>query len=362
MRSQLVTKLQPLFDRIRLTALGAAGYSDLLVTVPDVIAAAQFDPIRRFIPNITPLGVRHVLYDRCSSLKNLPSVRRIWLQSFWNTDDELLNVLIDRLRDRCPRAKLIFCDWWAPVHFPKPNILGMVDAYLKKHVLRDLTPYATGFHDTNLVEYESQLSGKYLPPKEAGVDLDLLKSKLILGWNFAASDSMMLLLNSYKPDSQLRTIDVHCRMAAPNGDGWYSHMRRRALAAVNRINTFSTVAQTTRINHKTYLGELQQSKVCFSPFGYGEVCWRDFEAVACGAVLIKPNMDHVVTKPNIYSANSTYIPVRWDFSDLEDQLNRVMKDAELREFLTANARKVWLDYLAQELPADREHLVRLGDN
>lgn len=28
-----------------------------------------------------------------------------------------------------------------------------------------------------------------------------------------------------------------------------------------------------------------------SPFGWGKICYRDFEATLCGAASIKPNMD-----------------------------------------------------------------------
>jgi spore maturation protein CgeB len=61
-----------------------------------------------------------------------------------------------------------------------------------------------------------------------------------------------------------------------------------------------------------------------SPFGWGEVCIRDYEAVACGAMLIKPDMSHVHTNPDIFRANETYVPVKWDFSDLADKVDYYM--------------------------------------
>ncbi len=56
----------------------------------------------------------------------------------------------------------------------------------------------------------------------------------------------------------------------------------------------------------------------------GEVCFRDFETVACGAVLLKPDMSHLRTNPNIYEAWVTYVPVNWDLSNLEECLEWVI--------------------------------------
>ena len=42
---------------------------------------------------------------------------------------------------------------------------------------------------------------------------------------------------------------------------------------------------------------MRQSKIVVSPFGFGEMCHRDFEAWGCGAVLLKPRVDHLRTLP-----------------------------------------------------------------
>jgi len=52
-----------------------------------------------------------------------------------------------------------------------------------------------------------------------------------------------------------------------------------------------------------------------SPFGWGEICYRDFEAVLGGAYLIKPDMSHIDTWPNIY-LDGMYRPIDWDISDI----------------------------------------------
>lgn len=72
------------------------------------------------------------------------------------------------------------------------------------------------------------------------------------------------------------------------------------------------------IPYNDYLQEIAQSKAVYSPYGYGEIYTRDFEAFLQGAALIKPDMNHLVTYPDWYIDNQTYIPVKWDFSDFID--------------------------------------------
>jgi hypothetical protein len=93
-----------------------------------------------------------------------------------------------------------------------------------------------------------------------------------------------------------------------------------------------------------YYEELRSSRICVSPFGYGEICWRDFEAVLMGSLLVKPDMSHLRTEPDIFIPGETYVPVRWDFSDLEETCARYLEDREARERITARAYQVLSEY------------------
>jgi hypothetical protein len=83
--------------------------------------------------------------------------------------------------------------------------------------------------------------------------------------------------------------------------------------------------------------ELAHCRMCFSPFGYGEVCWRDYEAVYSGALLIKPDMSHMVTEPDVFVPGETYVPIRWDFADLDDVVARWLADEPARLRVARNA-------------------------
>ncbi|WP_299701293.1 hypothetical protein [uncultured Pontibacter sp.] len=80
---------------------------------------------------------------------------------------------------------------------------------------------------------------------------------------------------------------------------------------------------TGKISQKQYNNELKKVAAVLSPFGWGEICFRDFEAILSGALLIKPNMDMIDTWPNIYLASTTYIPVDWNGDNLIDTIDSI---------------------------------------
>ncbi|WP_373493884.1 hypothetical protein, partial [Aquiflexum sp.] len=81
-----------------------------------------------------------------------------------------------------------------------------------------------------------------------------------------------------------------------------------------------------RIPLKDYNDEVKKVQALISPFGWGEVCFRDFEAVLNGALLVKPNMDHLNTYPNIFQENITYLPINWDGSDLVETVENIFSN------------------------------------
>jgi hypothetical protein len=93
---------------------------------------------------------------------------------------------------------------------------------------------------------------------------------------------------------------------------------------------------------------MQRSKIGFSPFGYGEVCWRDYESVMAGAVMLKPDMSHIETVPNIFVPWETYVPVKWDLSDFDEMVRRLAADQPLREKIARQAFDVLHDWLSSD--------------
>ena len=85
-------------------------------------------------------------------------------------------------------------------------------------------------------------------------------------------------------------------------------------------------SKNLRFGHKEYLKKLQQSKISIGAFGWGEVCYREFEAIKMGAAVIFPNVDYIETWPNIYRDNYSYVSYKLDFSNLIDKINLVNSD------------------------------------
>ena len=83
-----------------------------------------------------------------------------------------------------------------------------------------------------------------------------------------------------------------------------------------------------RVSKRKYIKELTQSIAVISPFGFGEICYRDFEIVISGAAIVKQKMDHLETWPDLWIENETYLPFAWDLSDLEDKIEFIVQHPE----------------------------------
>jgi len=84
---------------------------------------------------------------------------------------------------------------------------------------------------------------------------------------------------------------------------------------------------------------LKRSKIGISPFGMGELCYRDMELTKWGCLIIKPDMDRVIAEPNWLRANETYIPVKLDWSDLNETVEKILNNFKDYQYIIENARK-----------------------
>lgn len=101
------------------------------------------------------------------------------------------------------------------------------------------------------------------------------------------------------------------------------------------------------VKPRQYREELENSKIVVSPFGWGEVCFRDFEAILNGALLLKPDMSHIKTWPDIYIPYETYVPMRWDGEDMKEKIDEYLKDKKKRKMIIENAFKKYMQELCR---------------
>lgn len=92
--------------------------------------------------------------------------------------------------------------------------------------------------------------------------------------------------------------------------------RMKAVQVCNEIGGQGVAGRL--VQWKEYRETFLNTKAILSPFGWGEACHRDFEALAFGCVLIKPNWSFVESFPDISSNKAPYLPCRMDFSDVPE--------------------------------------------
>ena len=101
---------------------------------------------------------------------------------------------------------------------------------------------------------------------------------------------------------------------------------------------------TERMPYQEYVQNLWRSKITLSPFGMGELCFRDFEAMQFGTIILKPDQSRVDSFPNMMVEDETYIPCKYDWSDLEEKIDYVLSNYdEVSDQLLNNMRNKYTE-------------------
>jgi hypothetical protein len=265
-------------------------------------------------------------------------------------EEEALDKIARLRRQLATGTKLVYFDGDDDLCVQWGGLLKFVDLYVKKHVFADTSLYRKEFvGKNNLTDYVARVSGRSFAENQiphSGTVRDQEVDKIFAGYNIGLDAKITDLYRDTHPaQPSEKSVDVMCRAAcAP--DNWLYTLRGTVGAALEPLKQqgFKVVLPDQRVDQKTYYEEMRSSKICVSPFGYGELCWRDFETVLMGSLLIKPDMSHVRTEPNIFIPGETYVPVRWDYSDLAEVCARYLADDEERNRITAKAYRVLSEY------------------
>ncbi len=349
-------KMQFIADIRRLHAKSVKSWNDtdslnvLFITEDNLISKSQVFPFyvyKKELKEKWNTNFRELSFDEIKNNKSnlLENSDVIFFQPWFKKGEIKIIEVLEFIRQCNSRVKICFLDVYAPIdlRFAKA-VEPLIDLYLKKQIFSDFSNYMSATEgDTNLVEYYNSLYGLPVLPT---VQFDVpprFNNKLILGPSFFTSREMLpIFLSSNKPFFDKKTIDVHARLAA-KGSPWYQKMREHSLlkCAESKSNSIIT---SSLVSKPKYWKELRAARICFSPFGYGEVCWRDYEAIMCGALLIKPDMSHIKMEPNIFIPFVTYIPVAWDFSDLPEKIEYYLENKLEREKIAKAAYDVIHNY------------------
>ena len=173
---------------------------------------------------------------------------------------------------------------------------------------------------------------------------DLYDRIKLTGWNFGYYNPSYLNFDNVNLARDIDVCAIYQGFHKENGD----HGVRNDLMYTNhRTGAWDELANSKDITfhadkrpYNEYIDILRRSKMTLSPFGMGEVCFRDFEIIQFGSIMIKPDMSKVHTYPNIYIPYETYIPCKLDWSDLNDQIQYVLDNYNECKDITENARQI----------------------
>ena len=260
-----------------------------------------------------------------------------------NVHKTLSNEIIPLLQSLRKRVEdLIFfdnADSTGNLHF---EVFPYVNRYFKKQLLKDRSLYRrpligkrlfTDFYakNYNLDHTHEKFDKISLPSK--------FEAKLGVSWNFALKDyrySDLLRrfiygfikrnnLNFHIP-KKYRKIILSANYTIKSSNQLVYFQRNQLLNILKQM--YSSVPQISigKIPKRAYLNTLKSSKAVVSPFGWGEICYRDFETYLAGAALIKPRLEHLDTWPNIYKEYKTYIPLPWEIESWREKIPEILED------------------------------------
>ncbi|MDR1179888.1 MAG: glycosyltransferase [Spirochaetales bacterium] len=267
---------------------------------------------------------------------------------------------------------------------PRLEVLPYVDLFYTKALFRDRSLYKKPLYGKEL--YSDYYHTKYgvedpAPKQRAVVEDESQLAKLRLSWNIGAGDypreklrqragvacarvfgpRAARLFYTKKDAAKNHTIKNYTQKQTPpdpvslNSGEIDVHARILATGqpsiAYQRVLIMERIANDPRfllggVSQKRYNKELCRSKIVLSPFGWGELCLRDFEAVRAGSLLLKPRMEHLETWPDIFRPHETYVPFSWDADDLLETTNTYLADDRLRRNVAYAALDAYRNQLA----------------
>lgn len=242
------------------------------------------------------------------------------------------------------------------------DVLPYVDLYAKNQLLRDHQLYGQQFFNNRLWShfyYEKFGIGANTSEKLRSTVNPQDLHKLAVSWNLGLGDFSSFSkwgrrLRIFWPWANYpvlktipiadREVEISFRASTRYKNATISYQReqsRKILAEIARAGQHN-IKYEGLLPYQQYKDEMYHSKIVPSPFGLGEVCFRDFECFLAGSVLFKPDMSHLETWPEYYVPEVTYVPHAWDFSDYQDRLVNLLDSPSKCQELAEKGQEVFL--------------------
>lgn len=276
--------------------------------------------------------------------------------------------LLTKLRNKYKKIAFFHDD--AGGGIPRLEVLPFVDFFYTKAVFKDKSLYARQLYGKEL--YSDYFHTKYgvldTDAKERAVCTDVKElAKIRVSWNIGIGlyprrqlrqrvgvalarvfDPSIARFFYYKDPFNPQKVlfqnkglySVHARIgliARPS----ISYQRKLFLDLIKDNPLFLT----GRVSQKQFNTETKHSKIILSPFGWGELCLRDYEAVRSGALLLKPDMSHLETWPDIFIPFATYVPCNWEGTDIVQQATYYLEHEDERFKIAQEAARLYYEAL-----------------
>ncbi len=288
--------------------------------------------------------------------------------------------LLRKLRDKYERLVYFHDD--AGGGIPRLEVLPFVDLLYHKALFRDRNLYTRRLYGKELFSdyYHEKYGIADQENRERAVITDPADfAKLRLSWNIGIGDFPKRTLHQraavalartlglwwvrpfYNPErlpedpvgANPGTLPIHARLGLISRPsiGFHRELILKKIAGNPHF-------LQGEVPQKQYNRELAASKIVLSPFGWGELCFRDYEAVRSGALLLKPDMSHLETWPDVFVPGETYVPFSWDGDDLVEKGEGYLADDGERKRIARNA---WEAYRTQLLGLEERFESILGE-
>ncbi len=230
-----------------------------------------------------------------------------------------------------------------------------VKAVFKNRVLKDkelhhVASYQNCYH-FNLINDSAQLPLELLTPTLLSMrELDKIYCIICSLENSPFSKRGMKLKRIKIDFTQERPIDIFfAGRTILIGDSparkLYTCHREQAIKELKKIRGINILSfdSNKALSFQDYINTIKKSKIVVSPWGTGAWAHRDYEAMHCGAVLLKPDTGFLKSIPDIYQNNVTYVPCSPDFSDLEERIREILENYDDYQHMRKYAKQILVD-------------------
>jgi len=271
------------------------------------------------------------------------------------------------------KFKLIYFDVSDSAISPYFGILPYVDLFLMPFIFKEKNNYSKHFLGGNmfadfmLKQYELKptAENEYFDELFYSRPADSQIEKIVISWNWIFWKRMVKTFQNQNfccLENTNRNMDISCRFHPYSG--WCQVHRMDVYKKLKSLSSsFAVETSIDKVNILQYYKELANSKISFSPFGYGEICPKDFEAVMKGALLVKPSVEHLKTFPELHFPYKTYVPVEWDLSNMISTLQNILKSSENRHQMAIEASKIYTEvFLKKSFLEKFQEILKLVSN